>query len=246
MKISGFTFAHNFIECGMPTIEAISAVRPYVDEIVAVDIESTDNTKEILHKLCEKVLTSSWGSRDTTPNAFLKNIHCSGDTIIFFEADEVYDDNLLKEVVRHIENGHHNLAVWRIQIEQNFQRCRQYPIPVHRIFPKGGGTYHIHPTIWPEFIRTEIKILSQEVGYLWDCSNIFREQWLQRKQAQSEIWGEPRHLMVAEHFTEHNEISEEEELKRLNEPYWEYTSTPFAIPLILKKLVGKTKYEVEL
>ena len=245
MKISGFTFAHNFIECGMPTIEAISAVRPYVDEIVAVDIESTDNTKEILHKLCEKVLTSSWGSRDTTPNAFLKNIHCSGDTIIFFEADEVYDDNLLKEVVRHIENGHHNLAVWRIQIEQNFQRCRQYPIPVHRIFPRGGGTYHIHPTNLPDS-RYEITIIPQSAGYLWDCANCFRDNWLDRKRQQAEIWGEPRHLMVREHFTEPVEMTEEEEIALLDAPHWEWKETPLAIPEILKPLVGVTKYEVNL
>ncbi len=246
MKVSGFTFAHNFIESGMPTVQAITAVRPFVDEIVAVDIESTDGTREVLTKLCEKVLTSPWSGRDTTPNAYLKHVECKGDVIIFFEADEVYDESLLKKVQFYLARGFNNLAVWRIQLEQNFQRCRQYPIPVHRIFPRGGGTYRIHPTIWPENMKASIEIIPSEFGYLWDCSNIFKENWLQRKATQAEIWGPPRHLMAAEHFTQPNEISEEEELARLNEPHWLYKSTPFKIPKVLLPLLGKTKYEVKL
>lgn len=246
MKVSGFTFGHNLISGGLPFVEAITAVRGYVDEIVAVDIESTDGTKEVLTKLCEKVLTSSWGGRDTTPNAFLKHIECKGDIILFFEADEVYDDSLLKEIQWYMGRGFVNLAVWRLQLEQNFQRCRQYPTPVHRIFPKGGGTYHIHPTIWPDYVRSQIETIPSEFGYLWDCSNMFKENWLQRKQTQSEIWGPPRHLMVANHFTEPNEISEAEELARLGEPHWEYKSSPFKIPKILLPLVGQTKYEVKI
>lgn len=33
MKISGFTFVHNGITGGYPFAEAISAVKPYVDEL---------------------------------------------------------------------------------------------------------------------------------------------------------------------------------------------------------------------
>lgn len=243
MKISGFTFVHNGITGGFPFVEAISAVKPYVDELIAVDIESTDGTKDILLKLCDKVLTSPWNGRDTTPNAFLKHVECSGDVIIFFEADEVFDDTLLKAVKHKIESGHTNLGVYRLQIEQNFQRIRQYPIPVHRIFPKGGGTYHIHPTIYPENSRTTLEIIPPEFGYLWDISNCFRDNWLQRKATQSEIWGEPRHLMVGEHFAEAVEITPEEELERLKAPHWEWVSTPFKIPDVLKPLVGKVKYQ---
>lgn len=243
MKISGFTFGHNLIEGGYPIVESIGAVRPYVDEIVAVDIESTDDTPRILSRICDKVLSSTWEGRDTTPRAFLKHVECGGDIIIFFEADEVYDDNLLSEVIWAVERGHFSLEVWRLQVSQNFQRCRQYPIPVHRIFPRGGGTYHIHPTHLPDYIRMEVGIVPQSAGYLWDCANVFRDNWLQRKRNQSEIWGDPRPLMVAEHFAEPNEISEEEELARLKQPHWEWTSTPFNIPKILEPLVGQVKYD---
>lgn len=245
MKISAFTFVHNGISGGYPFIEAIAAVRPYVAEVVAIDIESSDGTEHILPQICNRVLTSTWDGRDTTPRAFLKHIECAGDIIIFFEADEVYDDNLLSEILWAIEQGHDNLAIWRLQIEQNFQRVREYPKPVHRVFPKGGGTYHIHPTNLPDDPRYGIHILPPSAGYLWDCANCFRDNWLQRKRQQSEIWGEPRHLMVARHFAEPNEIDEGTELAQLSEPHWIFTETPLAIPLVLRPLLGVTKYEVD-
>ena len=243
MKISGFTFCHNGIEGGYPIVESISAVQPYVDEVIAVDIESTDGTYAILDKLCDKVLTSSWDGRDTTPRAFMKHTECKGGIIIFFEADEVYDDNLLSEALWAIERGYHHIGVWRLQIECNFQKVRQYPIPVHRIFPKGEGNYHIHPTNLPDF---PVHILSPDAGYLWDCSACFKDNYWQRKQNQSEIWGESRSLMVAEHFTEPAEITVIEEENRLQQACWQWTSTPLAIPDILRPLVGKTKYTVDI
>lgn len=241
MKISGFTFGHNLVEGGFPFVESISTVRPYVHEIVAVDIESTDETPKYLNMLCEKVLTSPWGGRDTTPNAFLKHAECKGDVIIFFEADEVYDESLLDRIMWEIDR-HPHLAVYRLQLEQNFQRCREYPIPVHRIFPKGQGTYHIHPTIFPS--DTPVTVLQPTSGYLWDCSNNFKENWYIRKNLQSQIWGPPRYLRVAGHFAEPNEVSPEEERENLQAPHWAYTSTPFNIPDILRKHLGRPKYEV--
>ena len=241
--ISGFTWVHDGISGGYPFVEAISAVRPYVDEVVAVDAESTDDTRRVLDKLCETVLTSPWSGRDTSSNAFLKHLECKGDTIIFFEADEVYDEGLLKEIVWYLARGASHLAVYRLQLEQNFQRCREYPIPVHRIFPKGQGTYHLHPTIYPKNLNVQI-IPAAGNGYLWDCSGNFRDNWVQRKRNQSQIWGDPRHLMVSGHFAEPNEISEVREMIMLDEPHWTWTETPFKIPQILRKHLGQTKYEV--
>lgn len=246
MKISGFTFVHNALTGGYPIIEAVAAVRDFVDEVVIADVESNDGTEAILPKICDRVLTSPWGGRDTTPNAFLKHIECEGDIIIFFEADEVYDDDLLSEIVWAIERGHTDISVWRVQVEQNFQRVREYPIPVHRVFPRGGGTYRIHPTIVPENSRLDIYTLPHSAGYLWDCCNNFRDNWLARKHQQAEIWGEPRHLMTAGHFAEPNEISEIEELDRLQGAHWLWAETPLKIPDVLRPLLGKTKYEVSL
>lgn len=245
LKVSGFTFGYNLIESGYPIIEAVAAVRPFVDEIIAVDMLSKDDTWRVLRQICDRVLTGpDWAGcgRDATTKAFEYHAQCTGDIIILFEADEVYDEGLLAEIRMALEMGYTDIGVHRIQIEQNFQRIRAYPEPVYRIFPRGGGNYRNHPITCPEGIL----ILPPHAGLLWDCAGCFRDNWLKRKANQARVWGEPRHLMAAQHFALPNEISEAEELARLEEPHWTWRTTPLKIPWVLLPLVGKTKYEVRI
>lgn len=245
MTTSAFTLTHNCLTAGIPIIESIEAVRDYVDEIVVVDMESTDGTLGILKKLGVKIIRShQWpyidNPRDTLNVAFnLYTEYCQGDTILFFEADEVYDDKLLQTIRWEIIVGRNNLAVYRLQLEQNFQRCRWYPIPVHRVFPKGQGTYVQHPT---NCCQPDTHTLSPSEGFLWDCSNCFRDNIEGRRQAHSEIFGTPRRLFVPEHFTQPVELLETEEREILRQPHWEWTGTPFNIPSVLRPLVGVTDY----
>lgn len=244
MNLSGFTFVHNALAGGYPIAEAIRAVQPYVDEVVAVDMESTDGTYEVLRDLGAKVIASNWagGGRGPLHRAFEKHADaCQGEVIIFFEADEVYEPRLVYRLREQIMAGQTDLGVWRIQIEQNFQRVRWYPIPVHRVFRRGHGSYCQHPTMCPP----EVTLVDPAHGLLWDVTNCFRDNWFERKAQQAELWGTPRPLMVPEHFTHPVELRPEEEARRLGEPHWEFTSTPLAIPEILKPLVGVTRYEVK-
>lgn len=244
MTTSAFTLTHDCLRAGIPIIEAIEAVRDYVDEIVVVDMESTDGTLAVLKKLGARVWKAEWphpdNPRDTLNHAFeLHTQCCKGETIIFFEADEVFDDRLLQTIRWEIIVGRNNLAVWRLQLEQNFQRCRWYPIPVHRVFPKGQGTYVQHPT---NCCQPDTHTTPPSDGFLWDCSNCFRDNIEGRRQAHSEIFGTTRRLFVPEHFTQPVELLEVEEREILRQPYWEWTGTPFNIPAILRPLVGVTNY----
>jgi hypothetical protein len=152
MTISGFTFAFNALESGMPVVEAVAAVRAYADEVIAVDCQSTDDTRRVLSLICDKVIDGpAWQGRDIQHQVFeLHREYCHGDIIILFEADEVYEDNLLGEIWLALEQGRRDIGVHRIQVEQNFQRIRSYPEPCYRVFPKGGGYYHEHPTHCPD------------------------------------------------------------------------------------------------
>jgi len=239
MKISGFTFIHNSIAGGYPLFEAIEAVTPYVDEIVVVDMASTDGTRERLEKIpWVKVLPSPWG-KEARLAAWELRKQCQGDVTIFFEADEVYDNKLVYNVRKEILRGNHNLAVYRLQLEQNFQRCKWYPIPVHRVFPTGQGSYHLHPVNCPE----GVKVLPPEMGFMWDISGCFRDNQQQRKANQAILFGQPRHMAVPIHFTLPYELSENEEQAHLTDSLWTWKTTPFDIPMVLKLLVGMTKYE---
>lgn len=237
MKISAFTFGYNLIEGGYPIVQAIEAIRPYADEVVAVDCQSTDDTKRILKATCHKIIDGpKWEGRDIQHQVFeLHKEFCRGDIIILFEADEVYDDQLLSEILWAIEKGHADIGVHRIQVEQNFQRVREYPTPCYRVFPKGGGYYHKHPTYCPD----NVYVLPPTSGYLWDCSNNFRANWYTRQDNQSKVWGDTHMLGVARHFAETNIIAS----NFFSQPHWEYKSTPLAIPAGLKPLLGMMKYE---
>ncbi|MGH7274641.1 MAG: glycosyltransferase [Nitrospiria bacterium] len=243
MKLSGFSFTHNCIQSGYPIIQAIEVVRDFVSEIVVVDMASTDQTRRVLTRLGCRVLDGRWATPvfcgdDVLRAAYDRHEECEGDVIIFFEADEVYDPNLLRRAVWEIEQGHHNLAMWRLQLEQGFQRCRWYPIRVHRIFPKGAGSYRNHPTICP----VDIPTIPGEYGYMWDIANCFRDDVLTRRRNQNQVWGSSRRLYVSGHFTESVELSEAEEVARLAEEHWTWRATPFAIPEVLRPLVGVTRY----
>lgn len=240
MKVSGFTFGFNLVSGGYPLVESILSVYPYVDEIVAVDIESTDNTRHVFEQLGCLILDGKLNGTDTVNDAFKLHTACQGDLIIFFEADEVFDDRLLDAVSWAIETGHRDIAVHRIQVTQNFQRCKEYPIPVHRIFPNGGGSYVQHPTRLPDY---PIHIIPANAGYLWDVSSVFRDNWKQRKLNQVKLFGQPRNIYVPAHFTEHFEFWGNQEDEELAKDYWTATASPFALPEALRGLVGVTKYD---
>ena len=239
MKISAFTFGFNLISGGYPVIEAVRAILPYVDEIIAIDCQSTDDTRRVLQDTCNRVVDGPvWSGRDIQHQVFeLHKEHCTGDIIILFEADEVYDDTLLSEVLWALERGHKDIGVHRIQIEQNFQRVRSYPEPCYRVFPKGGGYYHKHPTHCPEGVY----VLPPTAGYLWDCSACFKDNWQQRQLNQSLVWGSSHTHAVAKHFADENEVYP----GFFDEPHWTWMDTPLKIPDVLKPLLGKSKYEVK-
>jgi hypothetical protein len=235
MGVSGFTFGHNLIECGFPIIEAVNAVKPYVDEIIAVDIESTDLTPEVYQKLGCTIIKGKLMSNFKT--AYCEHIHCKYDDIIFFEADEIFEDRLLKRIHELIDQQHTGYSVHRLQLEQNFQRCRWYPYPIHRVIRKGHNSYMNSPVISPPWS----KIIGSEFGYMWDVSACFRDNWKPRREKAKLFWNAVRNLRVSEHFATTNTYDDED--KMLNEPQWLWKETPFAIPPILKHLMGMTKYE---
>lgn len=262
MKISGFTFIHNALAGGYPIVEAIRAVQPYVNEVVIVDCASTDGTREILESLAQtnvydaygynrtvpiRIVEGEWGDQagETLRQAHSKYSQCEGDVILHFEGDEVYSNSLIKSVVNHINGGHTNLSVMRLQIEQNFQRCRWYPEPVHRIFPRNAGVMKEGHTTNQQ---DQSFLLTEKYGYLWDITNCFRDNWLGRVEAQAELRGEtPNYLMVGQHCTWDVDLAEGDARQWLiSGKHWTWTRTPFDIPEILRPLVGMVRYEPEI
>jgi glycosyltransferase involved in cell wall biosynthesis len=243
-KPSGFTFVHNAMDSGYPIVEAIEAVRRYTSEIVAVDMESTDNTRAVLEQLGCRVLSGGWhpgkGGGSLAVNHALHK-WCESDTVLHFEGDEVFSANLLDRIRHELEAGETSLSVWRLQVEQNFQRIRWYPTPVHRIFRKGNVKKVGHTTDRAEYS----KLLPPDAGFLWDCASTFKDNYIPRMKKQAELWGhEPIYRLTSFHFkVPAYEITDEVEIiAYLEQPHWLWETTPLAIPEILVPLVGKEMY----
>lgn len=244
--ISGFTYVHNAIHAGIPIRESILAARPYVDEMVVVDAESTDGTREFLESFdaVDRVLDGKWGNEAGETLARLHAMHteCKYDMILHFEADEVFDGNLVKYIRDLVDNGYANPVAPRIQVEQNHQRIRWNVEYVHRAFLKGnakkvGHTTDVH--FRDSVLKTDLKF-----GFLWDVTNCFRDNWMNRVEQQARLWNEePKYRMVPLHASEPWEITREQAEERLKEPHWEWRYSPLALPEILKPLVGVTKYD---
>lgn len=244
--ISGFTFGHNLVSTGYPIAHAVRAVQPYVDEVVAVDMQSDDGTREVLQRLGCRVIDGEWSHEAdvTLDRAWALQSECRGDVIVHFEADEVYDDRLIRKIVEHLREGRdQGWLVDRIQIDQNFQRIKWYSHEVQRVFRKGTVTRQGHTTTeaaeYPKI---------RGAGYLWDVSNCFRDQWLARVRQQAVWWNnsQPVYRRVPLHFLEAAEMEPGQVEAFLAEPQWTWQTTPLAIPAILRELVGMTRYRVDL
>ena len=249
MKTSGFSFAHNAIQSGYPIIEAIEAVKPFVDDIFVVDMQSTDDTREVLKRLDVSIIEGVWdcNAGETLAAAHALHTQCTGDVIIHFEADEVYDGKLLHEIDYQIGKGHCDLVVWRLQLEQNFQRIRWHPELVHRVFEKGYYKKQGHTTDRHQLVGADnkypIKSISQEYGYLWDITNCFRDNWVDRINKQAELrQSEPQYLGAPLHIMDDCLMDGFQAVKFLDEPQWTWKHTPFNIPEILKPLLGVIDY----
>lgn len=247
MKISGFTFVHNAIAGGYPLREAIEAVKPYVDEVVVVDMESTDETRDLVCGLGKcRIVEGEWGNKaeETLGKAHALHTKCKSDTILHFEADEVWDNDLLQEVMHQVNCFYLKEAVvHRIQVEQNFQRIRWNAHKVHRLFRKGLATKDPkrgHTTVEHDHVQ---KVFGPECGMIWDCSYVFRDNHKTRMEQNAELWGEtPQYTRRApEHFLEPTSANHLSDF--LAEPQWTWETTPLIIPSILKPLVGKVRYE---
>jgi len=112
---------------------------------VVLDLGSTDGTLEILKEISAKnprvVLHQGEFNREDA-GAFADAANecislCAHDNVLFYQADEVPHENLLRIAAAKFEQGQYDLSFWRYQLQENFQLLKWFPHVVHRVGTKG-------------------------------------------------------------------------------------------------------------
>jgi hypothetical protein len=175
----------------------------------------------------------------------------------FWQADEIWHENLLRLTMKAISSGKQELCFWRYQLRTNFQTLKWSPHPVHRYGRKdsfvftGDGmntdTVFGHDVVsnynmgwftkWGEDYKDKPTELPTHEMIL-DVSKVggFRDNIPNKCQLHAPMW----HESISVEGQTLNDWSRQAQAN----PDWEKPFSPFDIPHIMKWHVGKTHYEV--
>lgn len=148
--LSACVFIRNNFTGGFCLFESMASWLPLVDEFVVLDLGSDDGyTVELLQVIADanpkiRLEHGSWPEEDAKAFADLAN-HCislcTNERVLYYQADEIPHQNLLRLARREFENGNFDLSFWRWQPAVNFQLVKWLPHPVHRVGVKGNFNF---------------------------------------------------------------------------------------------------------
>jgi glycosyltransferase involved in cell wall biosynthesis len=132
--------------------ECLESVR-WADEIVVIDAESTDATVAEARKYTQKIFVQPWKGFGEAKNFAL--LKCSGDWILWLDADERVTEELRKEIFAAIGSARPATAAFSMPRRANFlgrwiDHCGWYPGRVVRLFRKSAGSFSeqkVHETL---------------------------------------------------------------------------------------------------
>lgn len=156
VAIATFNEEKNIINC-------LDSVGDWVNEIIVVDGESTDNTVELIKKFSKAkvIVTSNKSMFHINKNKAIEA--CTSNWILFLDADEIISKDLKNEILETIEkdpveNGYY---IPRINyfLTKFLTKGGQYPDGRIRLFKNGKGK-------WPCVTVHEQIEVSGKIGYL--------------------------------------------------------------------------------
>ena len=263
LPVSSTTFIRNAFTGGFPLFESMATMLALpIDEFVVLDVGSDDGTRAVLADIAAinprvKVYDTQWAKIDAGVFADIANdciAACRNERVFFYQADEVWHQNLLPQIQAHWDAGHFDLSFWRIQLRKNFHDIKWFPHFVHRCIVKGQSHYvgdgmntnRTNDAIlcstrdggwfsrWGnEFKGCEVKLPWEE--FVFDIGASFRDNQAVKRALHAPFWHEP--LDVIE-----GKSREDWQRNAATENEWTSQTTPFRVPKILRGCVGMTTY----
>lgn len=143
-NLSAAVFVRNTFEGAFCLFESMHQLMPLVDEFLIMDLGSDDGTREVLQEIEQanakvRLIYGRFYKQDAGVFADLANeviSHCQYPHVLYYQADEIWHEDLVELTRQALEAGKRNLAFWRVQLKYNFQRIKWFPHPVHRIGAK--------------------------------------------------------------------------------------------------------------
>lgn len=124
--------------------ECLESVR-WADERIVVDSGSVDRTVEVAQQHGADVMTVTWEGYGPTKNVALD--HCTGDWILWLDADERVPPELAEEIRSIVDGDGNSEAGFEVGRRAYFlgrwiQHSGWYPGRVTRLFRKGKGRFN--------------------------------------------------------------------------------------------------------
>jgi len=268
-NLSGCVFIKDCFRGAFCLFESMHQLLPLCDEFIVMDLGSTDGTLEALkeikaHNPKVYLVQSKFYEQDAAIFAHLANdlvAICSQPNVLYYQADEIWHENLISLTRQALDTGQRDLSFWRVQLKYNFQHIKWFPHPVHRIGPKenfvfdGDGmnttrTFDAeivgnwgmeHFTQWGDkYKNNPVGLPLNEMILDVSLTGGFLHNIPDRRRMHLPFWNEPDVMPADEGGMGVDEWYEQQQKNLL----WDLHQTPFNIPQIMHWHVGRKRYEL--
>jgi hypothetical protein len=244
----------------------MATLLPVVKDMHVLDLQSDDGTYEILQDIAKHnprvyAYRSKFTHVDAKAFADAANECIALATcpnVLFWQADEIWHQDLLLRMRDWFNEGIFDMNFWRVQLRYNWQHIKWYPHPVHRVGPKDNfvfvddgmnterrwgvdvcSTYDMGQFMrWEDEYRHDPKTLPLDQMIL-DVSQVggFLDNIVDKRKLHSPFWHE-------------NDIIEGKNAgkwytEQRGNYDWTYVTSPFNIPHIMKRHLGRKRYVLD-
>lgn len=273
-NLSACCFIRNTFAGAFCLWESLASFLPFADEVLIMDLGSDDGTLETLtdiagHNPKLKVVSGTFYKTDANVFATLANdliAMCTYDNVLYWQADEIWHEDLLRLMEQRFEAGQFDLSFWRIQYANNFQYVKWFPHLIHAVGQKGRFNFigdgmntdrvwdakicsnyggEMFPK-WGELGHEGIKPYVNEMSTDVSLIGGFRDNIPDRRRMHAPFWHEePTIPYYNKANGQQPHMQEAAWVQRaLSDEDWTKPESPYNLPKLLRWHVGRTRYEL--